>query len=46
MSVDRYEHEHDEDEFRNKIATINEEGKRAWIYPKNPQVSFTTTAKR
>ena len=40
MSVDRYEHEHDEDEFRNKIATINEEGKRAWIYPKKPAGKF------
>ncbi|QEE50849.1 cytochrome c oxidase accessory protein CcoG [Flavobacterium alkalisoli] len=25
-----------EEEFRDRIATINEEGKRSWIYPKKP----------
>ena len=30
-----------EDEiFRDSIATINEEGKRAWIYPKKPSGKF------
>ncbi|MXN90102.1 cytochrome c oxidase accessory protein CcoG [Flavobacterium sp. Sd200] len=27
---------HDDDGFRDRIGTINEEGKRAWIYPKKP----------
>ncbi len=27
---------HDDEEFRDKIGTINDEGKRAWIYPKKP----------
>nr|WP_322623624.1 cytochrome c oxidase accessory protein CcoG [uncultured Flavobacterium sp.] len=36
MSANRYEQEHNDDEFRNRIATINEEGKRAWVYPKKP----------
>ncbi|MFP9114184.1 cytochrome c oxidase accessory protein CcoG [Flavobacterium sp. RHBU_3] len=36
MSTDRYEQEHNDDEFRDRISTINEEGKRAWVYPKKP----------
>jgi len=27
---------HDDEEFRDKIGTINDEGKRAWVYPKKP----------
>jgi len=27
---------HDDDEFRDRLGTINEEGKRAWVYPKKP----------
>lgn len=27
---------YDEDEFRDNIATVDEEGKRIWIYPKKP----------
>jgi cytochrome c oxidase accessory protein FixG len=27
---------HDEDEFRDRLGTINDEGKRAWVYPKKP----------
>ena len=27
---------HDE-EFRDRLGTVNEEGKRAWVYPKKPQ---------
>jgi cytochrome c oxidase accessory protein FixG len=28
---------HDEEEFRDRLGTINEEGRRAWVYPKKPQ---------
>ncbi len=31
--------EHDE-AFRDRIATVNEEGKRVWIFPKKPSGSF------
>lgn len=27
---------HDDEEFRDRLGTINEEGKRAWVYPKKP----------
>ncbi|MEQ8220558.1 MAG: cytochrome c oxidase accessory protein CcoG [Arenibacter sp.] len=30
----------DQDNFRDSIGTINEEGKRAWIYPKKPSGRF------
>lgn len=30
----------DNDSFRNSIATVDEEGKRNWIYPKKPSGSF------
>tara|TARA_R110002020_G_scaffold38860_9_gene116404 strand:- start:9269 stop:10687 length:1419 start_codon:yes stop_codon:yes gene_type:complete len=30
----------DQDNFRDSIGTINEEGKRAWIYPKKPSGKF------
>jgi cytochrome c oxidase accessory protein FixG len=29
------------DSFRDSIATINEKGKRAWVYPKKPKGYFT-----
>jgi cytochrome c oxidase accessory protein FixG len=29
--------EEDEQEFRNRIATVNESGKRIWLYPKKPK---------
>ena len=28
---------HDDEEFRDRLGTINEDGKRAWVYPKKPQ---------
>ncbi|MCO6149217.1 cytochrome c oxidase accessory protein CcoG [Flavobacterium sp. NRK1] len=31
---------HEDDEFRDRIATINQEGKRQWIYPKKPAGKF------
>lgn len=31
---------HDDDEFRNRIGTVNEEGKRQWVYPKKPSGKF------
>ncbi|MFZ6010812.1 MAG: cytochrome c oxidase accessory protein CcoG [Bacteroidota bacterium] len=31
---------YDEDEFRDNIATVDEEGKRIWIYPKKPSGKF------
>lgn len=31
---------HEDDEFRDRIATINQEGKRQWIYPKKPTGKF------
>lgn len=30
----------DQDNFRDSIATINEEGKRAWVFPKKPSGSY------
>ena len=30
----------DNESFRDSIATINEEGKRAWIFPKKPSGKF------
>ncbi|RAJ11379.1 cytochrome c oxidase accessory protein CcoG [Arenibacter echinorum] len=30
----------DQDNFRDSIGTINEDGKRAWIYPKKPSGKF------
>ncbi len=34
-----------EENFRDSIATINEEGKRAWIYPKKPSGRYYTYRK-
>lgn len=30
----------DKEQFRDKIATVNEKGKRIWIYPKKPKGAF------
>ncbi|MFK8105459.1 MAG: 4Fe-4S dicluster domain-containing protein [Saprospiraceae bacterium] len=30
----------DTEEYRNKIATVDDQGKRAWIYPKKPNGKF------
>jgi len=30
-----------EEEYRDKISTIDEEGKRIWVYPKKPKGSYT-----
>ncbi len=30
----------DTEEYRNKIATVDDQGKRAWIYPKKPKGKF------
>ncbi|MDF1677055.1 MAG: cytochrome c oxidase accessory protein CcoG [Vicingaceae bacterium] len=30
----------DKEEFRNKISTISEKGKRVWVYPKKPKGPF------
>lgn len=35
----------DKDRFRDSIATINEEGKRAWVFPKKPSGRFYTYRK-
>ncbi len=32
---------HDQEAFRDKIATVDEKGKRIWIYPKKPKGRFT-----
>ena len=32
---------HRDDSFRNKITTVNEDGKRKWLYPKKPKGKFT-----
>ena len=34
-----------DDNFRDSIGTINEEGKRAWIFPKKPTGTFYTYRK-
>ena len=31
-----------EESFRDSIGTINEEGKRQWVYPKKPKGRYTT----
>jgi cytochrome c oxidase accessory protein FixG len=36
MADNGYGQEHNDEGFRDHIATINEEGKRAWVYPKKP----------
>jgi polyferredoxin len=33
------------DEFRDHIATVNEQGKRVWIFPKKPKGSYTNKHK-
>ncbi len=30
-----------DESFRNKISTVNEDGKRKWLYPKKPKGKFT-----
>jgi len=35
----------DQDNFRDSIGTINEEGKRAWVFPKKPSGKFYTYRK-
>jgi len=37
--------EPDKEVFRDSIATINEEGKRAWVFPKKPSGKFYTYRK-
>jgi len=32
--------EEDLDSFRNKISTVDEQGKRVWVYPKKPSGKF------
>ncbi len=34
-----------EEEFRDHIATVNEDGKRVWVYPKKPKGKFTNRRK-
>lgn len=34
-----------EEEFRDHIATVNQQGKRVWIYPKKPKGKFTNRRK-
>ncbi len=34
-----------EEEFRDHIATVNEQGKRVWVYPKKPKGKFTNRRK-
>jgi cytochrome c oxidase accessory protein FixG len=40
--VDRTELYQYEEEFRNSIATVDEKGKRIWIFPKKPKGRFHT----
>ena len=35
----------DEEEFRNRISTVDESGKRVWVYPKKPKGKFTNYRK-
>lgn len=37
--------DHTEEEFRDHIATVNQDGSRKWIYPKKPSGSFYTKRK-
>ena len=32
---------YDTEEYRDKISTVDEKGKRVWIYPKKPKGRFT-----
>jgi cytochrome c oxidase accessory protein FixG len=34
-----------EEEFRDHISTVNEDGKRIWVYPKKPKGKFTNRRK-
>jgi len=36
---------HDEEEFRDRLGTIDEQGKRAWVYPKKPSGKWYTYRK-
>ena len=35
-----YEEQEQNDSFRDRIATVDEEGKRIWVYPKKPSGIF------
>jgi len=37
---ERLQNKNSEDEFRDSIATVDEKGKRLWIYPKKPSGKF------
>ena len=39
---ERLQNKNSEDEFRDSIATVDEKGKRLWIYPKKPSGTFHT----
>src|SRR6186713_1719576 len=39
---ERLQNKNSEDEFRDSIATVDEKGKRLWIYPKKPSGKFHT----
>ena len=36
-----YDEKHGNETFRDKIATVDEQGKRIWVYPKKPAGRFT-----
>ncbi|HAP58809.1 MAG TPA: cytochrome c oxidase accessory protein CcoG, partial [Cytophagales bacterium] len=42
MSVIFDEVEEQEEEFRDRISTVDEDGKRIWVYPKKPKGRFTS----
>ena len=35
----------DEEEFRDHISTVNEDGSRKWVYPKKPSGKYFTKRK-
>ena len=35
-----FDEEQQEEEFRDRIATVNEDGKRKWVFPKKPSGRF------
>ncbi|MGK7389974.1 MAG: cytochrome c oxidase accessory protein CcoG [Candidatus Cyclobacteriaceae bacterium M2_1C_046] len=39
---DIYQEKHSEESFRDKIATVDKEGKRIWVYPKKPSGRYHT----
>jgi hypothetical protein len=36
-----YEDKDAEEDFRDHLATVDEDGKRIWVYPKKPKGKFT-----